>query len=152
MGEVSRRAPQAVTKNKHTHLSLSLADQLKFPPLCPVSSQALKPQPTSNIPVTLTTRHLPCNVPPFSSPLPTSSLPPVNRPSHMAQDTDPSFQGHLPVWGLDYCCPKELPTRMAKFQIHWVQHRHHQQLHVVTGHRTCDIRIRSRALDITYFQ
>ena len=32
VGEVSRRAPQAVTKNKQTHLSLSLADQLKFPP------------------------------------------------------------------------------------------------------------------------
>lgn len=96
MGEGPKESPQAVTKNKQTHLSLSLADQLKFPPLCPVSSQALKPQPTSNIPVTPTTRHLPCNVPPFSSPLPLL-LTPVNRPSHMAQDTDPSFQGHLPV-------------------------------------------------------
>ena len=35
----------------------------------------------------------------------------VHRPSLGAQDTDPSSQGHLPVWGLDYCCPKELPTR-----------------------------------------
>lgn len=106
VGEVSRRAPQAVTENKQIHLSLSLADQLEFPPLCPVSSQALEPRPTSNIPVNPQPGQSPTNqVPPLQCPslllppphlLPTRpppAPPPLHPPSCRAQDTAPLLPG-----------------------------------------------------------
>ena len=87
VGEVSRRASQAVTENKQTHLSLSLADQLEFPPLCPVSSQALEPRPTSNIPVTPSTQSPTNQVPPLQCPSlllpPPHLLPTPGSPSQL---------------------------------------------------------------------
>ena len=82
VGEVSRRASQAVPENKQTHLSLSLADQLEFPPLCPVSSQALELQPTSNIPVTPSTQSPINQEPPLQGPSPLLP-PPHGTPSQL---------------------------------------------------------------------
>lgn len=97
VGEVSRRAPQAVTENKQTHLSLSLADQLEFPPLCPVSSQALEPRPTSNIPVNPQPGQSPAyQVPPLQCPsllLPPPHLLPTPPPRSPSQLQGP---GHSP--------------------------------------------------------